>query len=78
MPLTPKTTDDFVSIALLQMEVDGLRKEVAEQTAATKELVEAWKAAGKMVAFVKWTSTLVTALGILWVFVKHFWAGRFL
>jgi len=43
-----------------------------EQTAATKELVEAWKAARTLVTFVKWASGLVTALTVLWVVLKHF------
>ena len=71
-----KSTDDFVSLAILQIEVDALRKDVAAQTEATKELVEAWRAAGKAVAFVKWTSTFVTALGILWVFLKSYWGEK--
>lgn len=65
--------EEFVSVTLLRAEVGELRTDVAELTRETKELVDAWKAAGKLVAFVKWISTIVTALGILWVFIGHWW-----
>lgn len=71
----PKSHEEFVSLAILQLDVENLRYDVRKQTEATKELVDAWKAAGKAVAFVKWASTLVTALGILWVFVTHWLRG---
>lgn len=67
--------EEFVSIAILQLEVEALQKTVEAQTEATRALVDAWNAAGKVVLFVKWASTLVTALGILWLFLKHFWTG---
>ena len=73
----PHTLDELFSIAELQADVGALRVEVKELTTATKDLVEAWKAAGSVVKFVKYASTLVTALGILWVGARHFfgWGG---
>lgn len=66
------------TIASLHGDVVELRKELAEtrdevkaQTAATKELVEAWKTATGVVRFVKWTSTLVTAIGVIWAAIRY-------
>lgn len=66
--------EEFVSLALLQLDVERLSGEVAELTKSTKALVEAWNAASWFITFIKWSSTVVTALGILWLFFKHFWA----
>lgn len=73
----PHTLDELFSIAELQRDVSDLRDEVKELNAATKELVEAWRAAGSLVKFVKWASTFVTAIGILWIAARHFfgWGG---
>lgn len=61
------TEGDDISLAIVRVEVRQLSKDVEDLTAATKELVEAWKAAGKLVALVKWVAGLVTALSALWV-----------
>ena len=68
----PRTMEELFSIAELQADVRQLRVDIEESTAATKELVEAWKAAQSLVTFVKWGSTLVTAVGILWVAIRYF------
>jgi hypothetical protein len=60
----------------LKEEMDGLRQDVAELTESTKELVEAWKAAGKLVAFIKWLAGLSTAMGVLWIVVAKLIDGR--
>lgn len=64
--------EDIVSLALLQLEVEQLRGEVAELSASTKALVEAWNAAGSVVKFVKWVSTFVAAIGTVYLFFKGF------
>lgn len=58
-------------IAELRSEVAQLRIDVERQTAATEQLVKAWEAAETLVSFVKWASSLVTALAILWAVFKH-------
>jgi hypothetical protein len=65
--------EEFVSLAVLQLEVAKLSADVIALTKATSALVDAWNAAGKVVTFIKWASTLVTALGILWLFAKNVW-----
>lgn len=62
---------DAVTIAVLQAEVVQLRDEVKELSDSTRALVEAWNAAGGIVKFVKWLSTLVAAIGTVYLFVKH-------
>lgn len=68
----PHTLEELFSIAETMAAVQRLEDKVDAQAAATKELVDAWKAARTTVTFVKWISSLVTALTILWVVVKHF------
>ena len=63
--------NEFVSIAILQLEVEGLKDDVAELRSDIKELVELWRAAGKAVVVVKWLASIVTALGICWAVIKH-------
>ena len=60
-----------LSLELLADQVANLSRDVEQQTLATKELVKAWEAAQTLVTFIKWASTLVTALSLLWVFVWH-------
>lgn len=62
---------DAVNIALLQRDVEVLTENVKELTKKTDDLVQAWTAAGKLVGFVKWLASLVAAVGILWLFVRH-------
>lgn len=62
--------EDILSLALLQVKVEKLSEEVVELTASTKALVEAWNAAGGVVKFVKWLSTLVAAIGSLWLVIR--------
>ena len=73
----PRTMEELFSIAELQADVRQLREDIEASTAATKELVEAWKAARSLVTFIKWSSTFVTAVGVLWLAVRHFfgWGG---
>lgn len=66
------------TIASLHADVVELRKEVTDlsdamkaQTAATKELVDAWKAGRALVTFIKWSSTVVTAVGVLWAAIRY-------
>lgn len=63
--------EDILTLATMKAEMDQLREEVRAQTTATKELVDAWKAAGKVVQFVKWVSQLIAALTAIWLFLKH-------
>lgn len=59
-----------VEIALLQKEVKDLRDDVHTLTKEVAGLVDAWKTASGVVAFVKWLSGAVVAIGILWTAFK--------
>lgn len=59
-----------VEIALLRNELDGLTKEVHALSKEVSGLVDAWKTASGVVAFVKWLSGFVAALGIIWTALK--------
>ena len=70
----------------LKIEMESMRTEFRSELKAIAEaqqktaksvegLVEAWKAAGLLVSFVKWAASIVTALGILWAAVTHLGKG---
>ena len=68
--MTPRNQNQL-SLEVLAERIDALACDVEKQTQATKELVAAWSAAHTLVTFVKWGSTLVTALALLWAFAFH-------
>lgn len=59
-----------VQIALLQKEIVDLTEKVADLSTAVSGLVDAWKTASGVVAFIKWLSGLVVAAGIIWTALK--------
>ena len=59
-----------VEIALLQKELTSLKDEVHTLSKEVSGLVDAWKTASGVVAFVKWMAGVVTAIGILWAALK--------
>jgi hypothetical protein len=62
---------DQAAIAVLQSQLERLRAEVGELSKSTKALVDAWNTATGMVKFVKLLSTVVAAIGAIYLFVKH-------
>jgi hypothetical protein len=66
---------DNLSLEALKSDFDDFRQEVrdgmAAQTRATKELVEAWNAAGKLLLFIKGLAKLMAAIGVIYVALKH-------
>lgn len=63
-------TPHEVEIALLKNELDNLTKEVHALSKEVSGLVDAWKTASGVVAFVKWMSGLTVAVGVLWTAFK--------
>lgn len=59
-----------VELAVLQKEVVDLRADVRELSAEVAGLVDAWKTASGVVAFIKWLSGLVLAIGVIWTALK--------
>lgn len=63
--------DPDVEIALLKNEVEGLNLKVDQLSTDVRELVDAWKAAGALVAFVKTAAAVVLAVSVLIGAVKY-------
>ena len=59
-----------VEIALLQKEIVDLTDKVDRLSNEVAGLVDAWKTASGVVAFIKWLSGLVVAVGIIWTALK--------
>ena len=59
-----------VEIALLQKELTSLKHEVHTLSKEVSGLVDAWRTASGVVAFVKWLSGVVVAVGIIWTALK--------
>ena len=59
-----------VEIALLQKELVDLKDEVHALSKEVSGLVDAWKTASGVVAFIKWLAGVVTAVGIIWAAFK--------
>lgn len=63
-------TPHEVEIALLQKEIVDLTDKVDTLSKEVAGLVDAWKTASGVVAFIKWLSGIVVAVGILWTAFK--------
>lgn len=59
-----------VQIVLLETKVENLTKEVHTLTKEVAGLVDAWKTASGVVAFIKWLSGIIVAAGIIWTALK--------
>lgn len=59
-----------IEIALLQKEIVDLTDKVDRLSNEVAGLVDAWKTASGVVAFIKWLSGLVVAVGIIWTALK--------
>jgi hypothetical protein len=56
--------------ARLEANVAHLTNEVSEMRGEIKGLVDAWTTATGIVSFVKWTSVIAGALGVMWATFK--------
>lgn len=59
-----------VEIALLQKELAHLSDKVDTLSDDVAGLLELWKTASGVVAFIKWLSGIVVAVGIIWTAFK--------
>jgi len=60
--------DPAVEMALIRADLEAVQEEL-------KDLLDAWNTATGVVRFVKWLSTLVTALAVICAAIKGF-SGR--
>ena len=63
-------TPHEVQVALLEKKVEDLTKEVHALSKEVSGLVDAWKTASGVVAFIKWVSSAMVAVGIIWTALK--------
>lgn len=59
-----------VQIALIEQELISLKKEVHGLSNEVAGLVDAWKTASGVVAFIKWLSGVIIAVGVIWTAIK--------
>lgn len=59
-----------VQIALLEQEIVNLTGKVDHLSNEVAGLVDAWRTASGVVAFIKWLSGLIVAAGIVWTALK--------
>lgn len=59
-----------VQVAILEKRVEDLTKEVHALSKEVSGLVDAWKTASGVVAFIKWLSGAILAVGVIWTALK--------
>lgn len=64
---TPNTD---VQLALLESDVSQMKDDIKALRQEVKDLLDAWKTATNVLAFVKWLAGLGTAAAFLWAAVK--------
>ena len=64
-----------VELALLRQDMDQVKEDMKGLRQDTKDLLDAWKTATNVLAFVKWTAGLGTAVAFLWAAFKAKWGG---
>ena len=67
--------DPVVEMALIRADLEAVQEELKAVRKELKDLLEAWNTATGVVRFVKWLSTLVTALAVIFAAIKGF-SGR--
>lgn len=64
-----------VEIALIRADLEAMQGELKAVRQELKDLLDAWNTATGVVRFIKWLSTLVTALAVIFAAIKGF-SGR--
>jgi hypothetical protein len=67
---TPPEHGQAVEIALIRADLEGVQEELKAVRKELKDLLEAWNTATGMVRFVKWLSTLMAALAVVYATIK--------
>lgn len=64
-----------VELALLRADMDQMKEDVKAARAEVKELLDAWRTATNVLAFVKWLAGIGAAVLFLWAGVKGKFGG---
>jgi cell division protein FtsB len=59
-----------VELALLRADMDQMKEDMKALRQEIKDLVDAWKTATNVLAFVKWLAGIGTAAAFLWAAIK--------
>ena len=59
-----------VELALLRADMDQMKQDLQAARAEVKELVDAWRTATNVLAFIKWLAGIGAAAAFLWAGVK--------
>lgn len=59
-----------VQLALLEADVSQMKDDIKALRQEVKDLLDAWKTATNVLAFVKWLAGIGTATAFLWAAVK--------
>lgn len=59
-----------VQLALLESDVSQMKDDIKALRQEVKDLLDAWRTANNVLAFVKWLAGLGTAAAFLWAAVK--------
>lgn len=62
--------DMDVELALLRADMDQMKEDLKAARGEVKELVDAWRTATNVLAFIKWLAGIGTAAAFLWAGVK--------
>ncbi len=66
----PPELSQAVETALIRADLEAMQEELKAVRKELKELLEAWNTATGMVRFVKWLSTLMAALAVVYATIK--------
>jgi hypothetical protein len=64
--------DSAVEMALIRADLEAVQEELKAVRRELKDLLDAWNTATGVVRFVKWLSTLVAALAVIFAAIKGF------
>lgn len=59
-----------VELALLRQDMDSMKEDMKGLRQDTKDLLDAWKTATNVLAFVKWLAGIGAAFAFLWAIIK--------
>lgn len=62
--------ESAVEIALIRADLEAMQEELKAVRKDLKDLLDAWNTATGMVRFVKWLSTLMAALAVVYATIK--------
>lgn len=59
-----------IEIALLRADLDQIRDDMKGMRQDTKDLLDAWKTATNVLAFIKWLAGIGAAVAFFWAMIK--------